>query len=493
MKNSKTVKIALVTLALTLCIGAAFAMSINATATTTTGAPDIISQNIEYSDVYRIMYAVDSADITGPVTLKVYNEYPTDDSVAIFEDKKTETEYIEQLDKTVYKFTTQSISHLNMTDVFYVTAETETNGVSAVKSYSVAEYLYQRLSDPTASPEQLALYESTVAYGNNLQKVVGNETTSSNLIGNFRYVIVDGGTISEDSTSATTLSVVGNKIEPSAAGVASWNVVLYGAGGAQIGSAIEDVASYQIPDTEGIVGVKFTTSTVITYPKGYITFEDMDTVPSYITQSGVTASIVSDGAHGNVITFLAKTNMTGLKFNMADMPCIESVVSAEDATAVEVSFDIKVVATTNESGSANQYARFNMYNTDGTLLHRTEYKYIYGSVTSPFRINSSESGSVYQNIQANSEGWVNVRIVYYKGDTAANANCAHMHIYINGSEEAFINTAIHSTATAYTGALEATIFNLLAGPNTQDPANVYIDNLFFGYIDAANPYATTTE
>ncbi len=477
MKNSKFIKITLAILTLALCIGATFAISIAAEEAAPASAPKIISQNIEYGANYKIMYAVDAEGITGPVTLKVYNEYPTEASEAVYEKTLDTTVYINQLEKTVYKFTTQAISHLNMTDTFYVVAETAANGKSAIRRYSIAEYLYQRLSDPAASEAQIALYESTISYGNNLQIVVGEETNQDNLIANLRYVVVEGGTV--DGYSAG-LYPVGATVAPKADGVVGWSAVLYGAEGKQLDSiATGNISSYVIPETAELVKIKFTTGNVITYPAGAIDFNGITSVPSYISQSNVTAAIEND-----VLKFTTTTNNSGLTFNLSNMPCKESVVSASDATAVEISFDLKV----EQIGEPKkQFIRFNTRDTDNKLYHRAEYDFVWGSATSPIRLSCIDNSAESKEFNVDSSTWVNVRIVYYKGDTSSNAKYGYMHIYVNGdTENPLIIETHYGSGKAYNGDLNIPVFNLW-GAGTDGQGTVYVDNFFYGYTTDTLP------
>ncbi len=476
MKTNKFTKIALAILTIALCVGAVFAMNVSAA---DPAAPKIISQNIKYGEDYRIMYAVDADDITGPVTLKVYNEYPTAASIPVYENTNSTTEYISKLEKNVYKFTTQAISHLNMTDVFYVQAETAVNGKSEIRRYSVAEYLYQRLSDSTITEAQKALYESTIAYGNNLQIVVNEESNPNNLIANLRYVFVSGGTV--DGKYQAGLYAVGSTVKPQADGVSGWNAVLYGAAGTQIDSiATGDIVSYKIPETAGLVGVKFTTGNVLTYHDGTIDFNDITSVPSYIT----TTDSVTPEVENGVLKFTTTLNNKGLTFNLADMPCKETVASAADATAIEISFDLKV---TQIGESKKQFIRFNTRDTDNKLYHRAEYDFVWGSSTNPIRISCIDNSAESREFDLDSAGWVNIRIVYYKGDTSTNENYGYMHIYVNGDTENPLLIKTHyASGKAYSGDLNIPVFNLW-GAGTDGQGTVYVDNFFYGYTTEAIP------
>ena len=79
MKKCNFAKISVLILALSVCFGTVFAMSANADNTGT--KPEIISQNVKYTDQFCLMYAVDSSAVA-PVTLNVYRAVPNEETPA---------------------------------------------------------------------------------------------------------------------------------------------------------------------------------------------------------------------------------------------------------------------------------------------------------------------------------------------------------------------------------------------------------------------------
>ncbi len=469
MKNNKFSKIAIAILTVALCIGAIFAITAGAAGDTDTSAPKIISQNIEYGTDYRLMYAVDSNGITGPVTLTVRSA----DDVIVYEETKSETEYIKQLDKTVYKFTTQAISHLNMTDCFYVTASSEANGTSETKRYSVAEYLYQRLSDPTASDKQIALYERTIAYGESLQLVVGEldeAADADKLISNFRYVTVEGGKLADGYSAG--VYPVGTALAPTKTGMGTWNVANYSAKNVNLGTEY-NVTSYTIPNTLDLVGVRFYLQANDGL-EGYADWSAMRSALVSATSGNQAVELVEDGDHGKVAKF-GFTSGQSITFNKFD-----TGISAEKATAFVASFDLKV--DVKDEANARESFAVRFYDNAGTDYARVQLQFYVNSTTAKLGLGSEDNWAADDKFYTvDTSSWFNVKLVQYDGNK-------NIYLYVNND---IANPVVvgHADSTMVNANYDISALDrtqLGYGRFTQG-TDFYIDNLFFGFTEDPDP------
>ncbi len=459
MKNYKSLKIVIAILTIALCIGAGFAMGVSAE----TAAPKIISQNINYGADYRLMYAVDAEGITGPVTLKVYSDEAL--KTLVYEETKDTTESITAggVTKTVYKFTTQAISHLNMTDCFYVTASTDANGTSAPKRYSIAEYLYQRLSDPTASDAQIALYESTVTYGTNLQLVVGKLDAAKDadkLISNLRYVVVEGGTIDGYSRGVCPKGSTQTLVADNADAAAKWTFSFTGKKGVEIADDEINQTELTIPETEGLIKVGVTYQL---YKTGTNTFDDYLTTDTLsgkgMAVSAGTGEFAEEAGRGKVLKALLNESGSMIRFNQQ-----YSGLAADVASAYEISFDIKFV-----NAVLNHGLYFRIYDEESNPTFRLAcFPAADGSAI--IRLDESSSGGNQISLtDVKLNGWVNIKFVIYESDTT---KC---YLSINGNE--YVLPA--RTAYPYTFG-NPTHIRIVAMSSVSNDTFI-VDNLFAGY------------
>ena len=185
MKTFRSSKLLALILAIALCFGAmyttAFAAETDA-ASAEVETPKIISQNVKYGGNFSLMFAIEAASCSGEtVTLKVYDEMPTDTSKPRWTGTQTSSDELVNVNGIPsYVFTTPGVAAKDMDVNYYVVAESA--GVkSEVKKYSVAEYLYERLyGDQTAfAPDaigkaQADLYKSVLQMGKDAQDLLFN-------------------------------------------------------------------------------------------------------------------------------------------------------------------------------------------------------------------------------------------------------------------------------------------------------------------------------
>ena len=109
MKNKKVLKL-LVFGAMAVCL-ACMTLSFGASAA---GKPEIISQNVKYTDKFSLMYAVDASTVAGgSATLRVYGEYSTNESTPLQTITETATEKVTPAggsETDCYVFTTAGVA-----------------------------------------------------------------------------------------------------------------------------------------------------------------------------------------------------------------------------------------------------------------------------------------------------------------------------------------------------------------------------------------------
>ncbi len=428
MKNNKVLKISLLILSLALCLGAMFAMSISAEGT----QPEIIAQNVKYTDKFAIMYAVDASTVSGgSVTLNVYEKMPTETSTPkkSFSSSKVVTAE-GNLKKDSYIITTDGVPATELTKLFYVQAVDADGNKSEVKRYSVAEYLYERLAGADANQTQRDFYNSTIAFGTSAQKVIGKVSNKDLYIDNYRLLKVEGGTIDGFTQGVYPM---GTELTPDDTSV-NWCIVTY--------DAIGDFTSTPVTNGKFVVGDgvsnKLTTK-VITYKDG---FESMNKLTVASMPYNSTTRLTSDGRfyRGNghpAIEYVnagehgivAKFNLTAGGDAVKIMPNVTTVAAA-NAKAFECSFDIKMITPGSKesepieiffySGGGSRF-RMNLY---------TRY-----DDTGVLVVNSPNNGKVERKwyYDQPDDDWFNVRAVIYADDLTK------AYFYINGDEVGHCN------------------------------------------------------
>ena len=193
--------------------------------------PEIISQNVQYSEYFSLMYAVDASTVNeGPVTLNLYYQDPASGAEIARTYTATEprTEKIGGVETSVYVFVTEGVAAKNFDKCFYVQAVDASGAESAVVRYSVLEYMLVRLyGGQTITEGQRGLYENAIDFAAFSQRVLINEadedaTNDIPLANSYSLVKIEGGVIgeAEGATNGYTQGVYteGAVIYPYAAG-----------------------------------------------------------------------------------------------------------------------------------------------------------------------------------------------------------------------------------------------------------------------------------
>ena len=232
--KSKFSKIFLLITALTLILGVCFAITASAEGETE-AKPEIISKNIYYTDVLSIMYAVDADTVAeGAVTLKVYTENPEtaeNPKATAYVAEAPQTEKINGEEKSVYVFITDGVCVKDMADFFYAQATDSEGNKSDVYTYSVVEYMLERLyGGKTVTDAQKRTYEAALEFGAASQALLCPEDEIK--VDDYKYVRVEGGTANGVEkgmfVEGTELTLVRTAEVPAGSFFWGWNVTVGG-------------------------------------------------------------------------------------------------------------------------------------------------------------------------------------------------------------------------------------------------------------------------
>lgn len=168
-------------------------------------------KNISVSDKIQAMYAVkvENGITAENTTLTVYDADPSLDGANVVWTGNGETREMEQFNNDSYiVFYTNRVALYEMAETFYI--EVESDGKkSAVETYSVAEYLFDRLyKDDFVNKTEVdgedysrkLFYEGLIQTGGAAHTVITNTVEKS--IDDLAYVYVNGATLADGSVKA---------------------------------------------------------------------------------------------------------------------------------------------------------------------------------------------------------------------------------------------------------------------------------------------------
>ncbi len=488
MKNNKVIKLFLLILSLAMVIGMTFALS--ASAAEPAKKPEIISQNIACEGNFALMYAVDAnsvtggAENTGSVTLNVYAAYPDGNTDPIWTGTDTSTEYIEYIDVNAYVFKTSGIAAKDMATQFYIQAVDGENK-SEVMRYSVAEYLYEKLTDPALTDVQKNFYNSIISFGDNAQIYLGGKAAdASDLISKLRYVTVEGGTVGGFSTGVYP---IGQAVAPYSETVSSWDVTVTGVKNAAIGKEA-GVSSFTIPEdsvkisfapkSEAGGGEENENSKTVETFGDYAVDDDISAVQNIIKPTATSpGEFATDPERGTYIAIApAEKNAAAELF--------ENGEAVENATAYEISFDLKVDLGDRASKTNTNIDIRIRTTSSNTLIHKVTLYARCGLEDKTSLVIQNGNGATggqhqFTGVDAAS-GWVNIRAVMYKDDP-------QVYVYVNnGTEAYYVSTAINGSS-GYDGTDISTLSAILYADTTAVGATFCIDNYFCGYTTDTKP------
>ena len=473
MQNNKFAKISILILTVALCACALFAMTVSAEDTAAT-KPEIISQNVMYTDQFCLMYAVDASTATAPVTLNVYRDVPgveTPVEKAYVVDSSTPASK-SGLTKDAYIFTVQGVGATELLSEFYVQAVDADGDKSELKRYSVAEYLYQRLANPNSTDDQKEFYNNTLAFGATAQTLFDTEGTT--LITDYRYVTVSDGTIN-DYINESGVYPLGETItlrDPDTI-TSTWNVTTTAADGTV--TVTENVTDkYVVTDA---VKTEFELVSSVSHRQEAATFEDKaaGAAGDFFSTETSTGAYVNDYEYvyeegrGMILKASLSVPQDSCVAMIKTSTFDTSIATKETATAFEFSFDVKldflnddgtrqyVVPAIRHSGSS-QTSR-NSFGRDTSKEHLSFLYY-----------GAGNSFADFADVEC--DDWFHVRMVYYAGDTTR-------YIYVNGSE-----TPIEMSTgggNGYTGDITTISRAEFMIERANSAVTIYLDNVFCGY------------
>ena len=494
MKKSKITKISLLVLSLALIVGAVCAVS--ASAEDTTPTPDIKNQNVYYTDAFHLMFAVDASTVSNGVKLYRYDEDPTG---------KTDVEYASEytaelqaaggeygLPYDAYVFITDGVSATALDKVIYVQAEDGAGNKSAVKAYSVVEYLYTRLADVDGvanTDEQNGLYKSVIDFGTYAQKnfLKEAELAETTLISDYCYVSTEGCTV--DGKTAAVLpqgkafDVAGDNGALAKCTVTTYNT--YDTTGTATNTVING-SSVTITDS---ARAHIVAGAAKVYREGTETFEGY-TVGSTVTMSSNSANsllygddssirsstVATDTVFGTTSNVLPIYHTTGTIYVR---PISEGTVAAADATSFEFSMDFKIDDSTLSDTQTQDLANRAWNNYTVCLKFKTassEFGNVRISLLSEsgnLQIDRNSDLARVEGITTSAREWNSLRfVVRNEGDVS------YLDVYVNNDTDTPNGTL---TGAAILPA-DITSVQMTRWNNEDRGATLYFDNIWCGYI-----------
>ena len=437
MKNRKS---KLLILALVIATMLCTVFAVMASASETENAPKIISKNIQYGEKYSIMYAVDANSVVeGDVTLKVYTQYPNveDGKTFTYVSKAPESIKISGEDVSAYVFITGGIPAQDFADKFYAQAFDSEGNASEVVTYSVVEYMLERLYggyDLTEVQEEL--YTTALAFGAASQKRFNPDDQYK--VNDYKYVRVVGGTangVTKGMFIKNTALTLDAEV-PTGYTLSGWKVNGEENLVTENAFALEDNAIIEAVFEE------------IKVPTSY-EFEDGNVPLGFVgtlKSEGSTITVTSDplnGTSNQVLKF--DTNAGG-----EDMIIIPFIGTEDNATKVVFETKYYVDATVNGTqtfeymkGSTRVgYVALSM-KSDGTISVSD-----YANSTNSFSSKTIDIGEAK---------WVNIKLVSYKN--ANNAFCTEIWIdnefIVTSNHTSWVNTTVDSITGVRFSALKA--------------------------------------
>ncbi len=499
MKNKKIAKISLLVLALALCLVTVFAVISLANdagdsanqETTETKKPEIFSKNIEYTDKFAIMYAVDASTVVAPaqegdspIKLYLYDKDPKNGGAPIKIYDESTKKYIEKLEAEAYIFTTVGISALNFTSPFYAIVEDSAGNKSEPIRYSVAEYLYERLSTRASgdvSDAQYELYRGAIEMGTGVQMTMGNKlpANSPELISNLRYVVVNNGTVEGYSTGVYP---IGEKLPLDPVTITTGE------------SKLTKLSITSYNDAASATRLTLEGTTVDDADKMVVDCSTIEYTPNVQTFTGKTGE--NDAVEGITRVSTTQTIDSTIKYAPNDTDATDTVLSATFnatnnyisfnnldaelsyhrlAAAFELSFDIKIDFSDTLDGYQHLTYRIDPYG--GNFSYRLGFVNNNGKLRLFVNDGSgSATGTYYDTgLDFKDNAWMKVRMYILK-DKPSTMYCfiddLDIPIEMDLKQEYDI-----SKITSWKLGSSSTWIDNAAGTNVQ------IDNMFFGYID----------
>ena len=382
-------------------------------------APEIISQNIEYGGYFGLMYAVDASTVKGgKVTVTVYDA----DMNEVGSYVQTKTEDITTANGntvTVYAVTTAPVAAKDMADTYYAKATDAEGNESALKRYSVGEYLYERLyangfanaKEGSKEYNKKVFYENVLAMGASAQTVLVNDKKAEGeakeaLVTDYKYVKVTDGVLTDGYTAGifakgTTVSVKHTGTAPEGKALTAWKSA----------SNTYNSASFALDDHAVIAPVYG--SAVLDFEKGGI--------PASVTTSLTTGTAFCTTEGGKMCLYLrtVKGGADSVAFGL-------TALSEADYNTTVFEADFKLH---HEGPSDTHFENFVLTDANGNIA----YKFTFRHGDAGIQINDGSDNQ--QTVIAPKSTWITLRIEY----TYIDENTVTINTYV-GNELKYSST-----------------------------------------------------
>lgn len=257
MKKSAKILSLVIAAALLSCLAVGFIASAE------TAAPEVVAKNVKVDGNFCLMFAVDPNTVAGDdVTLKIYGQAPAEGVAPIYTltKAKTDTTLIALdgdgvEDDAAIVFETAGVSAKDIADTWWYTVESA-GAVSAVQTYSVREYAFERLygdnkiaATDKYGARQKKFYLSILEVGSNAQDLLVNTKleaageTPERLANQYAYAAIQKGTFGSATQQfveigdSLTLTPDAGFTDP------SWKVYTYGTNGVLADSKVVALGS----------------------------------------------------------------------------------------------------------------------------------------------------------------------------------------------------------------------------------------------------------
>ena len=470
ISKSRTQKITVLFFLLVFVITAFFAISSEGIEDT---SPEIISQNVAYTGDFSLMYAV-SDNAVSPVTLYIYDELPTASSVPINTYVTSnvtygETSGLKNMSGTpidAYIFKTEGVVAAQMVKNFYIKAVGADGKESGIKRYSVAEYLYERLSTETITSAQRKLYKEVIDFGDAAQAILTPEETS---IMDYRYVKIIGGFIDGFSTGVYP---IGTKLSPKSEteSCVSWTHTIYDADKNPIKTSFAE--TFTVADS--VINL-ITFGDIKVNKVGTEDFEKynpssnvLDVIPG-LSVSDANVKFSVDATYGNLVEVNYPTQKSTLYIQKND-----EIVSINDATGFEFSFDFKSVCNDNSINALEI-----LFDVGATAKFDIRIILKNGEANNELTVyNNSNADETKTYTGTDSREFNNIRFVA-KYDEEFGKNVV-LYAYINGSD---VPQVIPTTYGAISDITKLTRVRVKPEPSSRSAGiSILMDNIYCGFI-----------
>ena len=473
--------VSLITLVSVLCV-TSFATEAEATLDVT------LKKNISITDKIQAMYAVkaDENITVDNTTLTVYDRDPAEvGAVTMWEGKGVSENLVQFGGESYIVFYTNRVALFEMAEIFYV--QLESNGVkSAVESYSVAEYLFDRLykdgfvnktNEDGENYDRKMFYEGLVQTGAAAHAVLTHNVEKS--IADLAYVYVDGATLADGSVKAVVDK--GNSVELGTlpAGY-KWAITSYTNGAAETVETKESTLTLDANKVVTLVSDLYYTNPAYpdSYKYSYDEYTELSTDnlvlqnPNYNDGISVTNGTVS--LYNRQFALKNSGATTGTTY------IFETNLYIDNSTTTATSGLIgQFGLAANASDSANRkmsytFASFNLsYTADES-----------GNVT---RVYISEQGAPESVIYAELalDTWQNIRIEYTPtGDTETGTYTGTVKFYLNGElTKEYVTSGYNSAAADVNTSFECFVTNFVNKSSSgYGSGKIYMDNTFMSAI-----------